>query len=382
MRPAARLVPIALLAVLVVMAPLGAAVSNPYLDLSWTRSPLNPVLTNGTAGSWDALQVIAGPVVYANGMFRMWYAGSGDNLASGLGTATSTDGIHWVQDPANPILTETIGGSVLYEGGGYKMWYTHIRGTAYGVPWTIDYSTSTDGIRWSPGIEVSGLNVSATGWDSYTIAAGPVVHDASGYRMWYGATADQMTWSVGLATSTDGVHWMKYADNPVLTPPFAGAWDNFRVQPTCVLQTSGGLVMWYVGDSMSLVQRIGVAVSTDGIHWTPSPTPALNLGASGSWDGTSLSRATVLQMGNQLDMWYTGTGAGSSSGQWEIGLATAPAGSLAPGGTSPTGGLSPTALATIVIGIAVVTVAVAVAGTILLARRQRPPQPPPYPPPP
>jgi len=200
----------------------------------------------------------------------------------------------------------------------------------------VDYAVSTDGVHWTPGANGSVLNVTPGAWDSYTLSPGPVVHDASGYRMWYAATADQMVWRVGLATSPDGIHWTKYAGNPIIVPPFAGSWDDFRVTPSCVLVEDGQLVMWYVSDDTNLTQRIGVAYSEDGIHWTPSPAPALDVGDNGSWDEGSLSRVSVLQQGTLLRMWYTGLDTRSGfTGHWAIGLATATTNESVPPPPSP-----------------------------------------------
>ena len=312
------------LALLVVVAPLSSGASSPYTRLQWTVYAENPVLAPGPHGTWDDLHVVGGPVLFVNGTYRTWYVGSGDNLVWGTGTATSTDGIHWTKDPSNPVLPYDGGSQVLYENGTYRMWYSYSNPDAYAVPWQVRYATSADGVHWTPVGNYSVLNVTAGAGDAYTLSPGPVIQDAAGYRMWYGATEDEMVWRVGLATSPDGIHWTKYPGNPIIVPPFAGSWDDFRVHPQYILQTADGLVMWYVSDDTSLVQRIGVAVSADGVDWTPNPEPILDIGAPGTWDSGSLSRLSIVQQGENLTMWFTGrSGTSGFDGTWQVGMARA-----------------------------------------------------------
>lgn len=314
-----------------------AGTLNPAVGLVWTRYAGNPVLTPGPAGAWDGMHVVGGPVLLVNGTYRLWYVGSNDNLYWATGTATSTDGIHWEKYAGNPILPGDGGSQILFDNGTYRMWYTYAYPDAYSVPWQVDYATSADGIHWTPVVNYSVLNVTAGAWDSYTLSAGPVLHNETGYWMWYGATADEMVWRVGLASSPDGIHWTKYAGNPIIVPPFAGSWDDFRVHPTSLLEIQGELVMWYVSDDTNLVQRIGIATSTDGVHWTPSPKPVVDLGGRGTWDSGSLSRASVLWQGNDFRMWYTGRdGSDGFNGHWQIGYATASL-ERTPNGTAPPG---------------------------------------------
>ena len=326
------------LAILVAAAPLASSGSDPIVNLRWTPYAANPVLPVGPAGSWDDMHVVGGPVLLVNGTYRTWYVGSSDNLGWSTGTATSTDGIHWTKYAGNPILPGDGGSQVLHENGTYKMWYTYAVPDAYSVPWQVRYATSADGIHWEQVLNESVLNVTAGAWDSGTLSVGPVVHGASGYRMWYGATADGMVWRVGLATSRDGISWTKYPGNPIIVPPLAGSWDDFRVHPSSILEAEGELVMWYVSDDTSLVQRIGVATSTDGIHWTAKATPVLDVGANGTWDSGSLSRLSVVRQGDSFRMWFTGINTPSGfTGHWQVGYATAslsgsqPEGPVAPG---------------------------------------------------
>jgi len=296
------------------------------LQQQWVRYRENPVLMPGPPGSWDSQSVILGSVVEANGTLHMFYGGTTDDSRTDIGHATSTDGVNWTKDPANPVLTRASGAwdawavygpSVLHDGLDFKMWYTAVAGD--GFPGSIGYATSTDGTVWTRYPDNPVLQADS-GWDGYTITTGAVVRDAGGYRMWYSGTADGLAWSAGLAFSREGVSWTKYSGNPIITPPFSGSWDRYRVHPTSVLPRDTGFIMWYVGAEPDLTQRVGSAVSRDGIAWMTGTSPVLDLGPPGSWDSVSLSRPTVVAIGDEWWMWYTA----NDGARWHIGFARAP----------------------------------------------------------
>ena len=77
--------------------------------------------------------------------------------------------------------------------------------------------------------------------------------------------------------------------------------------------------MWYIGSNGSN-SNFGYATSTDKINWDKHPTPVLNHGGTGSWDGSYILHPTVYFDGTTYHMWYTGGG-----GEFgKIGYATSP----------------------------------------------------------
>ncbi len=96
---------------------------------------------------------------------------------------------------------------------------------------------------------------------------------------------------IAYATSTDGITWTKYANNPVLRPGPA-AWEYNAIGDVCVIHTGDLYQMWYDASPLTStnIGRIGRATSTDGIHWTKDSfnNPVLDMGGSDQWDNSAL----------------------------------------------------------------------------------------------
>jgi hypothetical protein len=66
--------------------------------------PSAPVFAPGPAGSWSALWVESPTVQRADGGYLLWYGGANEAWKVGVGLATSVDGAHWVPEVRNPVL--------------------------------------------------------------------------------------------------------------------------------------------------------------------------------------------------------------------------------------------------------------------------------------
>ena len=76
----------------------------------WDPDSTRIVLRPGPPGSWDAMGAFNPAVIVRDGSWHMVYRGNSKPappngpISSELGLATSTDGIHWIKSPANPIM--------------------------------------------------------------------------------------------------------------------------------------------------------------------------------------------------------------------------------------------------------------------------------------
>lgn len=191
--------------------------------------------------------------------------------------------------------------AVVHRDGTYHLWYLG-EGDAGRA---IGYARSTDGVLWEsfPGNPVV-TDGTGQAWDAELISHPHVVWDGTRYRMWYSGY-DGVLQRIGLALSGDGVTWQKHGV-AVLSPGDAGAWDGAGVSGPCVLSTGSGYTMFYAGyDGQHL--RIGRATSRDGVTWQKVQTaPVLDLGEGEAWDREGVSDPAVLYDGRSYRMWYTG----------------------------------------------------------------------------
>ena len=292
----------------------------------WEKHPDNPVLGPGPPGAWDDWYLIEPTVLFNGTEYQMWYSGRSNNLRIGYATSIpgTTGSIEWVKYPGNPVLD--VGGSgiwddyhvaqatVLFDGTEYRMWYSGNDGLNY----RIGLATSADGLTWVKYHANPVLDIGERGtWEDANVYKPIVLFNGTEYQMWY-TGYDGTSWRIGYATSFDGIVWQKYHANPVLGPGASGTWDGDGVAHPAVLFDGTEYQMWYTGyDGTN--DRIGYATSFDGIVWQKyTQNPVLNLGASGTWDDYFVLQPNVLFDGMEYQMWYTG----SDETNWRIGYAT------------------------------------------------------------
>lgn len=105
-----------------------------YDDSTTTNPPFqfsDPVLPLGSPGSWEAIWAWSPSVLTTPAGYEMLYEGINMPTGNGaVGYATSKDGINWIKDSNNPILTGVSGSwasaigatSVIKDGDLYRMW--------------------------------------------------------------------------------------------------------------------------------------------------------------------------------------------------------------------------------------------------------------------
>ena len=302
---------------------LGLAVGVAVILLLRSGSGSSPAvaapLAPDSTGSWEGTSISTPLVIKVNSGYKMWYQGRGlsfYNHFADLGLADSTDGITWVKCTANPVLRPGDTGqwddyyrgqlAVIYDAGLYKMWYSGAR--SFGA-WKTGYATSADGINWQIHAGDPVLSAGAPGsWDEGEADVPAVIKDGGLYKMWYhGCDAACATYSIGYATSSDGIDWTK-ASGPVLGPT-AGQWDQGGLLWPRVFKNGATYEMWYHGFD-GATNKLGRATSTDGIAWHKDDrNPLLSTG----WDGAGVGVSSILLEGGTYKLW-TSSGTGASQG--------------------------------------------------------------------
>jgi len=216
------------------------------------------VLGLGGPGSFDECNAKYPCVLRVGDEWWMWYNGrAGDCFTGGIGLARSPDGLAWKKVAGGkPVFsTGPVGAcdstkvdhpAVVRIGDRYHMWYTAgDRSSTY----TVGYATSPDGIRWSrqnDGRPVLGLG--ATGaFDSKLVLHPAVVRDKNGLlHMWYNGAGPQRDFHVGYATSRNGLAWERQnGGKPVLVPSMLEGRKEDYVYNVMVLREAGRFHMWY-----------------------------------------------------------------------------------------------------------------------------------------
>ena len=248
----------------------GAAAGAPR----WVAHPNNPILTPGPAGSFDAGALGTMNVLKVGNVFHMYYEAWGVRSAKSdnwsefsslqIGHATSTDGIHWRKDPANPVLPRggpddwdrdgTWDPFVMYENGVFKMWYgAGLKHCDWG------YAVSTDGVHFVKKGQISRIG---------QVEDDHVVHDpASGhYIMYY---RDRVHAEYGLPYRAEATRETNFDFDHARMIQIDGLPDKGCYKFPQVFRDNGQWAMYFC----KFVPRnckncwTGYATSEDGLHW-------------------------------------------------------------------------------------------------------------------
>ncbi|MBS1857797.1 MAG: hypothetical protein JST11_20675 [Acidobacteria bacterium] len=231
---------------------------------SMAYSPELPVAPTGAAGTWD--RYLETPTVRRNpdSTLTMWYTGHPNfnvsNTAIGQMVSTDAQGTTWIRGSA-PIYTPAPGawdgslacGPTVVKGPD-GTWYLYYTGAGTTGAEGVGLLTSTDGAHWTRYGNGPVLAAQPGAWDSEILEQSAIYFQGQ-FWMWYSAyrgPLDMKTTpiSIGLATSPDGIHWTRYTNNPVIGPGAPGTWDDLRVlAPDVAVQPDGSLLMIAYGAS-------------------------------------------------------------------------------------------------------------------------------------
>lgn len=238
----------------------------------WAKYEGNPVLTMGKGGEWDSWTLATMSVLKVGDTCHMYYeAGRKGVIDFQIGHAVSTNGIHWVKGPANPVIPfgergawddiETWDPFVLYEDDSFKMWYggtTVLNGRR---DFQIGYATSRDGTRFIGRHKVSRFPRGNVG-DMH------VVHDElSGKYCMYYLDRSIEPWTLFRADSPNETDFdFDNAIRIIVEGEVAG----YRC-PHVFIENG----TWYMYYGFKHQPRAGYATSADGLHWEAQNTAVI-----------------------------------------------------------------------------------------------------------
>jgi len=271
------------------------------------KYPCNPVLRPGTGEDWDIKYISSPTVIVVEGLYRLYYVGGRSLIKGEIGYAESLDGLHWTKQE---VILETgpddfdsarlVDMTIFFKDDLFHIWYTALDENDN---YSIGYATSTDGLEWKKRGPITLDRGSLGEFDSAFIFAPTVIYHNDNWLMWYTGHNGTQT-RIGCATSSNGLFWTKVGMVLDLGEP--GAFDEFSIIQSDVFWQDSMFHMYYIGiEQLTAKRRIAYATSVDGKTWTKQGI-ALDLGAEGEWDDYQLQYPSVIP-GNTERMWFGAT---------------------------------------------------------------------------
>lgn len=161
-------------------------------------------------------------------------------------------------------------------------------------------------------------------WDAEAVYTPQVIQESDGYRLYYTGRCDSVHWAIGMATSSDLIHWKKHPE-PILRS--GTEWDQ-QIDFPWPIKVKGVYHLFF--EAKRLVhspypvdpvhgrwpgmtvyhmysRTTGLAVSPDGIRFTKEPGPVFEPGPAGAWDANGICASRVYPWNDGFVMTYAGS---------------------------------------------------------------------------
>jgi len=296
-------------------APADAEVASEAPSRTWAKFEGNPVLGNSRLGTCFDINVITnGPAPFT--MYFSW------RPKGAIACVRSNDGIHWTQQPEiclppkpdrawERIVNRT---TTVKRGDTWHMWYTG-QDSKDNYRSKIGYATSKDGVHFER-VQDTPVLVAERDFEQPSVMCPCVMWDEERkvWRMWYSAGTSYEPDCNCYAESPDGIHWKKFAGNPIFTKGEREGWDRDRVAGCEVHKLPDGrYAMFYIGYSDIDTARVGCAISQDGITgWKRLAQNPLVSPDLGYWDACACYKPSAFrdEKNNRWLLWYNGRNGG------------------------------------------------------------------------
>lgn len=270
---------------------------------SW-EARKEPVLARGVKGEWDSADALNPSVVRRGSSYFNFYSGF-DGKTWHTGAASSPDGIVW----------KKMGRTISPAGWEGTYWATNgaalVAGDEFlywyqagGLTPRIAFARSADGLEWKKHpTAVLGLGPRGS-WDERGVADPYVVRYGSFFYMYYLGQDRARRQRLGVARSADGIHWTRLRSNPILELGEDGAFDENGLGEPAVWYSNGSYWMLYTGRDRAENRRMGIARSQDGVKWSKLAAPVIS--GSEPWNATVVCDPTVEVLPDGVRVWFGG----------------------------------------------------------------------------
>ncbi|HEY4301520.1 MAG TPA: hypothetical protein VGM73_11640 [Candidatus Didemnitutus sp.] len=271
-----------------------------------TRMVADPVLTRGTAKSdWDHVDLLNPSVLRTADGFEAFYSGFNGTIWQ-TGVATSPDGLTWTKQPGNPVLAPgatryartaiAANGDAFIVGG--QVHYVFQGQDEHGTP-TIGEGISVDGRTFPILSSRPVIDAGPKGaWDEVGVGDPSVIAHGGTYYLYYLGMNAAGAQRIGVARSTDGVAWQKYAGNPIVDAGPAGSFDENGIGEPAVVFVAPNFYMLYTGRDAHEGRNLGLAVARDPVHWRKiSREPLVSAAMRHDWDRAVVCDPSIVRDG-------------------------------------------------------------------------------------
>lgn len=301
------------------------------------RCPIPVLHDSGQPGSFDSQAVDCPFVFFHNGIYHMLYIGF-DGIGYQTALAVSQDLLHWrtkgivIKRHREGSRWDHVGGAGIWLikesdsiwevprlrkiDGKYWMAYHAYPKTGYesgpgeiALAWTEDeelldwHFPDAPQFSWKDGEE----------WERGGLYKSCIVEKDGVFSMFYNAKDQEKDWKeqIGVAYSSDLLHWTREAENPVVKAA-PGAWGQQFAADPYVAWDGKQWLMFYYGlggadvDGKRHVQE-GLAVSEDLLHWEKVEDPILMVGERGSLDCGHAHKPSIFYENGVLYHFYCAT---------------------------------------------------------------------------
>ena len=238
----------------------------------WVKYAGNPILKPGANGEWDSWTLATMNVLKVDKTCHMYYEAGREGVVDfQIGHAVSADGIHWVKDPANPVIPvsergqwadkETWDPFVLHEDGIFKMWYGGTTVLEGRRDFQIGYATSRDGTHFTKRGQISHYERGNVG-DMH------LVHDKQSgkYYMYY---LDR-NYRPSTLLRAESLNETGFDFDNAVRIEVEGEENGYRCPHGCIDGSA-----WYMYYGFKYKERAAYATSADGLRWNVQNTAVI-----------------------------------------------------------------------------------------------------------
>jgi hypothetical protein len=137
-------------------------------------------------------------------------------------------------------------------------------------------------------------------FDERAVADPYIIRIGGYFYMYYLGQDRAVRQRIGLARSTDGIHWEKLRSNPVLDQDLD---HEAGLGEPAVWQSHGFYWMLFTVRNFDETRYLGLARSTDGVHWTRLP---VRYTGDQPWNSKVLCDPSVVVEGDKILVWFGG----------------------------------------------------------------------------